>query len=191
MSRTAFELILLTILLSFAAPMAGQTTVLADSMSAMEKMTRPAGIIFAGTLLRAERLATEGSEPATGLIQFRVDEALRGCVVGETISIREWVGLWESGDRYRHGKRVILFLYPRSEAGLTSPVAGEPGKIEVGTGGEWRLTPKQARYLAANSNASSQSGARPTHGESNNQTARARLRSEIWEGPCVAVGANE
>jgi hypothetical protein len=153
----------------------------------MEKLSGPAGIIFSGEVLRVEHAHTEDSEPATVLIQFRVEEALRGCVAGETIVIREWAGLWVRSDRYHTGERVLMFLYPRSEAGLTSPVAGDLGKIKVGPQGELRLTPQQTRFLASQSNANSQSGARPTHGERDNQKTRARLRSET-EGRRLTLG---
>ena len=68
-------------------------------------------------------------------ITFRVDVAVRGVRVGQVLKVREWAGLWDSRDRYRRGERVLLFLYPPSKLGLTSPIGGDMGRFEVGGDG--------------------------------------------------------
>jgi hypothetical protein len=177
-SRRLIELILVsTLLVLIAVPSASQTPSLPGGVAGLEQLSAKAGIIFSGTVLRVARESTNDSNPSTVLISFRVDEAGRGCVSGETIVVREWAELWERNDRYRPGQRVLLFLYPPSEAGLTSPVNGDLGKIEIGPQGLLRFTPQQAHFLASQSNASSQPGGRPTHGESDTQSTRARLRN--------------
>ena len=60
---------------------------------------------------------------------------MRGTRAGEILSIREWAGLWNSGDRYRPGERFLLFLYSPSRLGLTSPVGGQSGRFAVDSGG--------------------------------------------------------
>jgi hypothetical protein len=62
-------------------------------------------------------------------------------VPGRDLSISEWMGLWSSGQRYRVGERVLLFLYPRSKLGLTSSVAGAMGRFTVDTQGGVLLSP--------------------------------------------------
>lgn len=179
MSRTLVERLLLTVwLILVAIPLVSQSDPVASKLVAIGEISAPAGLIFSGTVLRVERALAESGETATVRVRFRVDKALRGCVAGQTIVVTEWAGIWAKGDRYREGQRLFLFLYPPSEAGLTSTVAGDLGKYEVGSQGLLRLSPQQVRFLASRSNASSQSGARPTLGESNNRKPRARLRSD-------------
>ena len=148
-----------------------QTLPLSSNVMVVE-LARPAGIIFSGTVVRIEREPAADGKPASIRIASRVEEALRGCTAGETIEFAEWAELWVRGDRYRVGQKVLLFLYPRNAAGLTSPVAGEMGVFLVAPGGLLRLTPQQALFL------SSQPGGRPSLGESPYPTqARAGLRS--------------
>jgi len=98
-------------------------------------LVRSSGYIFAGTVKSVERVAPRGNGVATVLINFHVDQAMRGVRTGQTLAIREWAGLWESGERYRPGERVLLFLYPPSKLGLTSPVRGPMGRFRIGADG--------------------------------------------------------
>jgi hypothetical protein len=157
-------------LLIMSSPVWAQSLPL--SSSATEKLMRPAGIIFSGAVVRIEREQDENGKPVSIRIALRVEEALRGCTAGETIEFAEWAELWVRNDRYRVGQKLLLFLYPRNAAGITSPVAGDVSVFVVDTGGLLRLTPQQAFFL------SSQPGGRPTPGESPYPTkARAGLRS--------------
>lgn len=171
MARFRVGLISCAMLMSIAAPsLWAQSLPLSNAW--MEKLARPAGIIFSGAVVRIEREKAEDGKPVSMRIAFRVDEAVRGCNAGETIEIAEWAELWARGDRYRVGQKVLLFLYPRSQAGLTSPVAGDLGMFVLGPQGLLQLTPQQAALL------SSQPGGRPTLGELPNPTpAPAGLRS--------------
>jgi hypothetical protein len=99
-------------------------------------LTRSSGYIFAGTVKSVERTAPRGNGVGTVLINFHVDQAIRGVRTGQTLVIREWAGLWESGARYRLGERVLLFLYPPSKLGLTSPVGGPMGRFGIGPDGQ-------------------------------------------------------
>jgi hypothetical protein len=51
------------------------------------------------------------------------------------LTIREWAGLWSSGDRYRKGERLLLFLYRPSKLGLTSLVGETLGRFPVDSAG--------------------------------------------------------
>jgi hypothetical protein len=95
-------------------------------------LTRSSGYIFAGTVKSVERAAPKRNGLlATVLINFHVDQAMRGVRTGQMLTVREWAGLWESGERYRPGERVLLFLYPPSKLGLTSPVGGPMGRYKI------------------------------------------------------------
>lgn len=99
-------------------------------------LTQSSGYIFAGTVKSVERPASKGSGVATVQITFHVDQAMRGVRTGQTLAIREWAGLWQSGERYRPGERLLLFLYPPSKLGLTSPVRGSMGRFRIGPDGQ-------------------------------------------------------
>jgi len=93
---------------------------------------RAAGTIFRGTVVSVQALkATRSGEMETVQVTFRIDDAFRGVRNGQSFTIREWSGLWLAGERYRVGEQVVLFLYPPSKLGLTSPVGGRFGRLEV------------------------------------------------------------
>ena len=106
-------------------------------------LTQSSGYIFAGTVKLVERIAPKGNGVATVQISFHVDQAMQGVRTGQMLTIREWAGLWESGERYRPGERVLLFLYPPSKLGLTSPVRGPIGRFRIGPGGQVALDPRR------------------------------------------------
>ena len=122
-----------------------------------------AGIIFIGTVSAVQSGTKYGEIPMTYLISFRVKEGLRGVSNGALLTIREWAGLWGTAERYRVGECVVLFLYPASRDGVTSPVGGERGKLAVSSEGvvvlpvdwadSWARTPRRPqrhpRYQAA------------------------------------------
>jgi hypothetical protein len=89
-------------------------------------------MIFSGTVRSVERRpATRGSAVETVAITFHVESSIRGPAPGEDLTISQWIGLWATGQRYRVGERVLLFLYPPSKLGLTSSVAGPLGRFDV------------------------------------------------------------
>lgn len=107
-------------------------------------LTLQSGYIFSGTVKAVERLPPRANgSVAVMQITFNVDQGLRGTRTGQTLVIREWAGLWQAGDRYRPGERVMLFLYPPSRLGLTSPVGGAAGRFGVDTGGKVIVEPRK------------------------------------------------
>jgi hypothetical protein len=93
---------------------------------------RDSAKIFSGTVLRVEHRNSDSSSAlATTEIRFHVDQAIRGVSRGQVIEVNEWAGLWQAGERYRPGERVLLFLYPPSKLGLTSPVGRGAGRFPV------------------------------------------------------------
>jgi hypothetical protein len=120
----------------------------------LRELARAAGTIFSGTVMSittspSNPSATPGASVATITITFRVDQAFRGANSGESIAIRQWVGLWSSGQRYRVGERVLLFLYPPSKLGLTSCVAGTFGRFSVDSLGRVALTDQHVAAFRA------------------------------------------
>jgi hypothetical protein len=98
----------------------------------LRQLTRDSGYIFAGRVTAIQRVTTSATvQVATVRITFQVEQGIRGVRTGEKLVIREWSGLWEQGERYRRGERVLLFLYRPSKLGLTSPVAGNWGRFKV------------------------------------------------------------
>lgn len=93
---------------------------------------RDSAKIFSGTVLQVEHRNSDSSSAlATTKIRFHVDQAIRGVSRGQVIEVNEWAGLWQAGERYRPGERVLLFLYPPSKLGLTSPVGRGAGRFQV------------------------------------------------------------
>jgi hypothetical protein len=95
-------------------------------------MSDLAGIIFVGEVLAIRHRG--GEQGASGVVEidFRIDQAVRGCTAGSTYTLREWAGLWEGGDeRYRPGQRLLLMLHSPGPSGVTSPVDGLNGAIPV------------------------------------------------------------
>jgi hypothetical protein len=110
-------------------------------------LTPKAGYIFSGTVKSVERLAprVKGSV-AVMRITFHVDQGLRGTRTGQTLIVREWAGLWQAGERYRPGERAMLFLYPPSKLGLTSPVGGASGRFGVDPKGRVIIEPRKVGF---------------------------------------------
>jgi hypothetical protein len=115
-----------------------------------KQLSRRAGIIFAGTVLApapehgSNRAATTerlvlgtpaGTTPAVRL-SFRVDEAIAGVERGQVLTIREWTGAWSAQRPMSQGQHVLMFLYPVSRLGLTSPVGGSLGQIALDASGQ-------------------------------------------------------
>ncbi len=101
-----------------------------------EVMTRHAGIIFAGTVLVPVPPVDRPTAGRTGgsPLRFRVDRAIAGVETGEILTVREWAG---SADRaLRGGQHILIFLYPPSRLGLTSPVGGARGQIALDATGK-------------------------------------------------------
>lgn len=116
----------------------------------LRQITRSAGYIFAGTVTAVARVSpSQTNQVATMRITFRVDQAVRGVRTRETLMIREWEGLWNAGERYYVGERVVLALYPPSKLGLTSPVGAGLGRFPLDHNGQLAPRPEQAQALAS------------------------------------------
>lgn len=116
----------------------------------LEDLTGRADRIFAGRCLETEVV----SHPQLGAVTrvtFEVERAVKGHL-GSTLTI-EVIGSGSGQPapglttldvpRFAPGERVVLFLYPESSLGLTSPVALGQGKFSV-------LHDKEGQELAVN-----------------------------------------
>jgi hypothetical protein len=112
-----------------------------------KQLARRAGMIFAGTVLDVgPATATpqagqpDRSFPAMDLT-FRVDRPIAGVEPGQVLTVHEWTGAWSLQRPMRRGEHLLIFLYPPSRLGLTSPVGGWRGQIELDAGGQNVLGP--------------------------------------------------
>jgi hypothetical protein len=97
----------------------------------LHQISDKADVIFAGQVVAIRRPNDDVVE-----VEFRVDQAIRGCTVGTLYILREWAGLW-AGDtqRYRVGQSLLMLLHAPSAAGMSSPVGGLDGAIPIRQGG--------------------------------------------------------
>ena len=99
---------------------------------ALHQMFDAAGIIFAGEVTAIRTRAGENGASGIVEIDFRVDQAIRGCAAGSTYTLHEWSGLWAGGTpRYLPGQRLLIFLHQPGPTGITSPVGGPTGIIPI------------------------------------------------------------
>jgi hypothetical protein len=114
------------------------------------QLVRAAGIIFSGRVTSIGRsfFSSSRPDPAATVVTFRVEHAIRGTLAGQNLTIHEWAGLRLSGEDYRIGERVLLFLYSPSKLGLTSPVAGSMGRFAMNSQGQVVLSAQHVAALA-------------------------------------------
>ncbi|MGA9528005.1 MAG: hypothetical protein WBS24_07815 [Terriglobales bacterium] len=77
-----------------------------------------------------DNLRMDRGVPFTTL-RFRVDHAIAGVEAGQILTIHEWKGAQSLHAPMRAGERFLIFLYPPSRLGLTSPVAGRQGQFRL------------------------------------------------------------
>jgi hypothetical protein len=102
-----------------------------------KQVSRSAGMIFSGTVLGVETQPAGKDRPLTLILtKFRVDRAIAGVQPGQVLTVREWAGAWPLHRAMRGGQRLLIFLYPPSRLGLTSPVGGPLGQVVLDSSGE-------------------------------------------------------
>lgn len=131
---------LLAVVLLFAGILQAQTfssanpgsVVAAQSVEdVLHQMSNRADIIFVGQVVAIRSHEDGGAASGTVEVDFRVDQAIRGCTAG-TYVLREWAGLW-AGDsrRYQPGQRLLMMLHAPGASGMSSPVDGMDGAIPI------------------------------------------------------------
>jgi hypothetical protein len=124
-----------------------------------KQLSRRAGMIFAGTVLpapsqtvRTPTLTTPtaaadrvvpGTTPSVQL-RFRVDQAIAGVEQGQILTIHEWAGAASMYRPLHSGQHILIFLYPPSRLGLTSPVGGSLGQVALDPSGKNVVAQKPA-----------------------------------------------
>ena len=96
-------------------------------------------------------VAAPANVPAIEL-RFRVDRPIAGVEPGQVLTIREWTGALSRQRPLRRGDRVLIFLYPPSRLGLTSPVGGSQGQVLLDPSGQFVAA--QAPSIVSNTSAS-------------------------------------
>jgi hypothetical protein len=105
-------------------------------MPNLPQLARRSGYIFSGTVKSVERItpASANALPVVRII-FHVNKGYLGVRSGQDLPVQEYAGLWQAGQTYRRGERILLFLYPPSKLGLTSTIGGMSGRFAVEPGG--------------------------------------------------------
>jgi hypothetical protein len=185
--------------LATSSPASPQTVV-----DVLHQFSDKAEVIFAGQVMAIRHPNANVVE-----VEFRVDQAIRGCTTGTPYILREWAGLWE-GDtpRYRVGQQLLMLLHAPSAAGMSSPVGGLDGAIPIRQRGIGNpvadgATPRQPPYVdlrwlgtrlpraVSYSNGSGQSNV-PGHAAKVGDLSapfRSQLRSQLRDGSNVAVAS--
>lgn len=121
----------------------------APQLPVFPHLVQSAGIIFSGRVTSVGRgFSSSGEASSSTNVTFQVEHAMRGTAPGQSLTIREWAGLRNGGERYRVGEDVLLFLYSPGKLGLTSPVSGAMGRFAVDSQGSIVINAQQAAALA-------------------------------------------
>ena len=125
-----------------------------------QQISRRAGMIFAGTVLSNSGESARAKVGETSVeIRLRVDHAISGVEPAQILTIHEWIGSLSRHPAMRPGEHLLLFLYPPSSLGLTSPVSGSQGQIRLdplgrtivdqpGPVSEWRPLPLSSNAVS-------------------------------------------
>jgi hypothetical protein len=115
----------------------------------LAQLTEQSGRIFVGTCVSLESDLDEHGIPST-FARFEVSDAVKGASDGQTVLIKQFgssrrplkVAEGESAvipmktlslaaSPYEAGRSYLLFLYPESSLGFTSPVGAGQGRFEI------------------------------------------------------------
>jgi hypothetical protein len=135
-------------LVALQQPMWAQAVRNSPGVSELRMMTRRSGAIFAGRVVAIQFLRPRFTgEVPTVRVTLRVEHGIRGPRTGSQFVLREWAALWNTGQHYAVGERVLLFLYPASKVGLTSSVGGERGCFRLDPKGQLVVDAECARLF--------------------------------------------
>src|SRR5208283_5936944 len=133
-----------------------------------KQLSRRAGMIFAGTVLSTTPQAANvqptgrsaGATPAIEL-RFRIEEAIAGVDPGQVLTIHEWTGAWTMHRPMSKGQHILIFLYPPSRLGLTSPVGGSLGQVALDPTGKNVSQPEKPNVREPDANSKLQDASSP------------------------------
>ncbi|MGA9352803.1 MAG: hypothetical protein WBV46_03880 [Terriglobales bacterium] len=69
-------------------------------------------------------------------LRFRIDRPIAGVQTGQVLTVHEWTGALSRQPALHAGEHVLIFLYPPSWLGLTSPVDGPQGQLRLDSSGQ-------------------------------------------------------
>ena len=115
----------------------------------LPQIARAAGTIFSGRVTAIARVPASSRQVEAVSVSFHVERAIRGVTAGQNLTIFQWIGLWNGGQRYRVGERVVVFLYPPSKLGLTSSVGGPLGRFGIDSLNQVALSEQHVAAFAA------------------------------------------
>ena len=97
----------------------------------LEEIIEAAGLIFSGVCTNVENIE---NDPEANLpvykYTFKVTDAIKGTGNREFITFKQWQATSKDAG-YNIGEKYVLFLYPESKLGLTSPVGFLQGQFNV------------------------------------------------------------
>ena len=97
----------------------------------LEEITNDSDRIFTGICTNVEEIDNDSqSNLPVFKYTFKITDAIKGVQGKEEISFKQWKPTVRTAG-YDVGKKYVLFLYPNSERGLTSPVGFLQGQFEV------------------------------------------------------------
>ena len=131
-----------------------------------KQLSRRAGMIFAGTVLATPSglSPSDSTVPTSTMLSpadqspgaisaieltFRVDEPIAGVDRGQVLTIHEWAGAWAMHRPMNKGQHLLIFLYPPSRLGLTSPVGGALGQVALDSSGTSVATSAQGLAISS------------------------------------------
>lgn len=103
---------------------------------ALHEMAQQAAVIFSGQVVAIRH--HDGANDGTGIVEidFVIADAIRGAT-GGTYTLREWAGLWQTGNvPFSVGRQYLMLLHAPGPSGLSSPVGGMDGAIPVRGGSQ-------------------------------------------------------
>ena len=97
----------------------------------LEEITAAANRVFAGICTNVEEIEDDPeSKLPVFKYTFKITETIKGLEGKEEITFKQWKPTVRNAG-YDTGKKYILFLFPDSERGLTSPVGFLQGQFDV------------------------------------------------------------
>lgn len=117
-----------------------------------KQISRRSGMIFTATVLasnapsaakqipKLQPAAIDHLAPAQIEIRFHVDEPIAAVQRGQIVTVHEWSVAASRHRPLAKGERILLFLFPPSRSGLTSPVGGSSGLFTLVSTGKTILT---------------------------------------------------
>jgi len=97
-----------------------------------KQVSRAAGMIFTGTVLRVRKQPPVPSSPIPAIeATLQVDHGIAGVRSGQVIRIRQWASAWPLRVPARGDRRALFFFYSPGSAGLTSLVGGPEGQVSI------------------------------------------------------------